>query len=237
MGTLLFSRGVPQRACLDELATSRPDLVGAIHREYVEAGADLIQTATFGANRRRLEPFGLGDRVREFNRRAAQVAREARDVAGRNVLVGGSIGPLGRSTGDLEAWSDSAIRGVFREQIDALLEGGVDLFVIETFGTLEHLLIAVDEARSASQLPIVAEMTFGEELIAADGTTPELGASALIAAGVDAFGVNCGAGPFASLEAVQRMKAVPHPHGRGLAHAECRPAASCRRPVRLCRRS
>src|SRR6476469_3498651 len=89
MGTLLFSRGIPQRACLDELATSRPELIGSIHREYVEAGADLIETATFGANRTRLAPFGLADRVHAFNRRAVQVAREARDVAGRDVLVGG----------------------------------------------------------------------------------------------------------------------------------------------------
>ena len=89
MGTLLFSRGIPQRACLDELPTTRPDLIGSVHREYIDAGADLIETATFGANRHRLEAYGLGNRAHAFNRRAAQVAREARDVSGRDVLVAG----------------------------------------------------------------------------------------------------------------------------------------------------
>ena len=96
MGTLLFSRGIPQRACLDELATTRPDLVAALHREYLDAGADLIETLTFGANRFRLDAYGLADEAGRFNRRAAQVAREARDVSGRDAWVGGSIGPLGR---------------------------------------------------------------------------------------------------------------------------------------------
>jgi methionine synthase I (cobalamin-dependent)/5,10-methylenetetrahydrofolate reductase len=207
MGTLLFSRGVPQRACLDELATSRPDLIGAIHREYVEAGADLIETATFGANRIRLQEYGFAGSVVAFNRRATQVAREARDVAGRDVLVAGSIGPLGPPTGEVADATDAAVRAVFREQIEALLEGGVDLFVVETFGNLDHLASVVSEIRAASRLPVIAEMTFGEELIAADGTTPEQAAEALLAADVDAFGVNCGAGPFACLEAARRMVA------------------------------
>ncbi len=207
MGTLLFSRGIPQRACLDELATTRPDLIGAIHREYLDAGADLIETATFGANRRRLEEYGLADRVGRLNRRAAQVAREARDVSGRDVLVGGSIGPLGPPTGEVDGASPAAVRSIFREQIEGLLEGGVDLFVLETFGNLGHLLLAVEEARRASDLPIMAEMTFGEELVAADGTTPEDAARALLAADVDVFGVNCGAGPYACLAALERMTA------------------------------
>jgi len=101
MGTLLFSRGVPQRACLDELPTTRPDLVGAIHREYLEAGAELIETVTFGANRHRLAAFGLAAAAGRFNRRAAQVARDARDVAGREALVAGSVGPLGAPTREL----------------------------------------------------------------------------------------------------------------------------------------
>jgi methionine synthase I (cobalamin-dependent)/5,10-methylenetetrahydrofolate reductase len=210
MGTLLFSRGVPQRTCLDELATTRPDLIGAIHREYLEAGADLIETATFGANRLRLGAHGLAHRAHAFNRRAAQVAREARDVSGRDVLVGGSIGPLGAATRELASHDEGAVRAVFREQIEGLLEGGVDLFVIESFWDLGHLRLAIDEARRAADLPILAEMTFGEELVAADGTTPEAAAATLTAAGVDAIGVNCGAGPFACLEAVERIgRAAP----------------------------
>ncbi len=205
MGTLLFSRGIPQRACLDELPTTRPDLIGSIHREYIDAGADLIETATFGANRHRLEAYGLGNQAQTLNRRAAQVAREARDVSGRDVLVGGSIGPLGAPTRELETRTAVSIRRAFREQIDGLLEGGVDLFVFETFGTLEHLLLGIEEARRAADLPILAEMTFGEELIALDGTTPAEAATALAAAGVEAMGVNCGAGPYACLDALTAM--------------------------------
>ena len=206
MGTLLFSRGVPQRACLDELVASRPDLIGAIHREYIEAGADLIETATFGANRFRLAGYGLAGETARLNRRGAQVAREARDVGGRDVLVAGSIGPLGGPTRELASHDERAIRAAFREQIDGLLEGGVDLFVVETSSELLHLRLAIDEARgAAADLPIVAEMTFGEELVATDGTTPEAAAEALAEAGVDALGVNCGAGPFGCLEALDRM--------------------------------
>jgi len=204
-GTLLFSRGIPQRACLDELVISRPDLVGTIHREYLDAGADIVETATFGANRVRLAGWGLGEIAARLNRRAAQLAREARDVAGRDALVAGSIGPLGRpSHGDLGV-GDAAARAVFREQLDGLLEGGVDLLVLETFHDLDQLLLAIGEARAATGLPIIASMTFGEELGLADGRTPEAAAAALAGAGVDVIGVNCGVGPSASLDALGRM--------------------------------
>jgi len=204
-GTLLFSRGIPQRACLDELVLSRPDLVGTIHREYLDAGADIVETATFGANRVRLAGWGLGDIAARLNRRAAQLAREARDVAGRDALVAGSIGPLGRPAhGDLGV-GDAAARAVFREQLDGLLEGGVDLLVLETFHDLDQLLLAIGEARAATGLPIVASMTFGEELGLADGRTPEEAAAVLAGAGVDVIGVNCGVGPSASLDALGRM--------------------------------
>ncbi len=205
MGTLLFSRGLPQRACLDELAATRPDLIGAIHREYLEAGADLIETASFGANRLRLAAFGLADEAHRFSRRSAQVAREARDVSGREALVGGSIGPLGAPTRELVHLDDGRVRAAYREQIDGLLEGGIDAFVIETHVDLRQLLLAVDEARRAADLPIVAELTFGEDLTLPDGTTPEAAARALVAAGVDAVGVNCGVGPQACLDAIEAM--------------------------------
>ena len=205
-GTLLFSRGIPQRSCLDELATTRPDLVGSIHREYIAAGADVIETGTFGANRHRLATYGLADSAHRFNRRAAQVAREARDVAGRDVLVGGSVGPLGAPTRELLNMDDAFVRSVFREQIDGLLEGGVDAFVLETFVDLRHLLLAIDEVRRATaDLPILADLTFGEDLALADGTTPETAAAALFAADVDVIGVNCGVGPQACLEALRGM--------------------------------
>jgi len=205
LGTLLFSRGIPQRACLDELATTRPDLIGSVHREYLEAGAELIETSSFGANRFRLAEYGLAPQAHRFARRAAQVAREARDVAGRDALVGGSIGPLGHPTRDLLHLDDAAIRAAYREQIDGLLEGGADVLVIETHMDLGHLLLAVEEARAAADLPVLAQLTFGDELALPDGTTPETAARALADAGVDALGVNCGVGPQACLDALEAM--------------------------------
>jgi len=204
MGTLLFSRGIPQRACLDELPTIRPDMIGTIHREYLEAGAEIIETATFGANRIRLAQYGLATAAHRLNRRAAQVAREARDVAGLDALVAGSIGPLGGPTHAPERPDPGLVRAAFREQIEGLLEGGVDVLWMETFSDLETLLIAVEEARRAADLPVVTSLTFGEELALIDGTTPEAAASVLIAAGVDALGVNCGVGPEACLDALER---------------------------------
>ncbi|TMC65771.1 MAG: bifunctional homocysteine S-methyltransferase/methylenetetrahydrofolate reductase [Chloroflexi bacterium] len=205
MGTLLFSRGLPQRACLDELATTRPDLIGSIHREYLEAGADLIETASFGANRIRLAAYGLAHEAHRFSRRSAQVAREARDVSGREALVGGSVGPLGAPTRELVHLDDARVRTAYREQLEGLLEGGIDVFVIETHVDLRHLLLAVEEARRAADLPILAELTFGEDLTLPDGTTPEAAARALAAVSVDAIGVNCGVGPQACLDAVEAM--------------------------------
>jgi homocysteine S-methyltransferase len=211
MGTLLFSRGIPQRACLDELASTRPDLIGAIHREYMEAGSQLIETASFGANRFRLATYGLAGDAHRFSRRAAQVAREARDVGGRDVLVGGSIGPLGAPTRELVHLDDARVRAAYREQIDGLLEGGIDVFVIETHVDLRHLLLAIDEARTASGLPVIAELTFGEELTLPDGTTAEVAAGALVDAGVDTIGVNCGVGPQTCIEAITSMGPLPVP--------------------------
>ena len=205
MGTLLFSRGVPQRSSLDELVQSHPDLIGAIHREYIGAGADVIETCTFGANRFRLAPFGLAGRAAALNRRAAQVAREARDVAGRDVLVAGSVGPIGAPIHGPERLPEAGVRAAYREQIEALLEGGADLLILETASDLEELLLAVEEARALSDLPVLASMTFGEDLAAMDGTSPAAAASALAAAGVDAFGVNCGVGPEVCLEALAGM--------------------------------
>ena len=205
MGTLMYGRGVPQRACLDELAAIQPELVGAAHREYLEAGAELIETLTLGANRLRLDAFGLATETRRLNRRAAQVAREAREIAGRDALVGGSIGPLGVPTRNVAHPRETEVRDVFREQLEGLLEGGIDLVVLETFNDLAHLLLAVEEARATTGLPILASLTFGDDLVLADGTSPGAAAAALTAAGVDVIGVNCGVGPVACLDALERM--------------------------------
>jgi homocysteine S-methyltransferase len=205
MGTLLFSRGVPQRSSLDELVETRPELIGAIHREYIDAGADAVETNTFGANRIRLAPFGLAARAGRLNRRGAQLAREARDVAGREVLIAGSIGPLGAAVRGPDRPKRADAEAAFREQVEGLLEGGVDLLVFETFSDLEDLLTGVEVGRALSDLPIVAEMTFGEDLVAIDGTTPQTAATALATAGVDAVGVNCGVGPIVCVDAVGQM--------------------------------
>ena len=205
MGTLVYSRGVPQSACLDELAASRPQLVGAAHREYLEAGAELIETLSLGANRRRLAVFGLEGDVTRLTRRAAQVAREAREVSGRDALVGGSVGPLAPPNRGGGGLSEAAVRAMFREQLDGLLEGGIDVVVLETFSDLDQLLIALDEARSAADLPVIASLTFGEDLTLADGINPERAAGLLASAGADVVGVNCGVGPSSSIDALQAM--------------------------------
>ena len=205
MGTLMFSRGVPQGACLDELAASRPDLVSAAHREYLEAGAELIETLSLGANRRRLALYGLEHDVGRLNRRAAQVAREAREVSGREAFVGGSIGPIAPPSRSATRPREQSARAIFREHIDGLLEGGADVLILETFSDLDQLLLAIDEARQAADVPVIASLTFGEDLALADGTSPERAWAALVAAGVDVVGVNCGAGPSASIDAIERM--------------------------------
>ena len=207
LGTLLFSRGVPQRDSLEELVITHPEMVGAAHREYLEAGAGLIETLSFGANRHRLAAWGLEGQVGAINRRAAQLAREAREVSGRDTLVGGSVGPLGSPARGGPVLSEAAARAAFREQIEGLLEGGADLIVLETFSDLEQLLLAVEEARRASDVPVIASLTVGEELLLADGSSPAAAAEALTRAGADAVGVNCGAGPVACLDALEAMGA------------------------------
>jgi methionine synthase / methylenetetrahydrofolate reductase (NADH) len=203
MGTLLYSRGARQGSCLEELVLTRPELVSTIHLEYAEAGADAIQTDTFGSNRMRLADFGLEKLAGGLNRRAAQLAREARETSGREVLIAGSVGPLGSRGGQRP--HPGIGRAAFREQIEGLLEGGVDLLVLETFDRLEMLLWAVEEARRACDLPVIAQMTFGEVPGAGEGTTPEAAVAALTAASVDAAGVNCGFGPLACLESLAHM--------------------------------
>ena len=144
MGTLLFSRGVPQRACLEELVTSHPEMVGAAHREYLEAGAELIETLSFGANRHRLAAWGLEGQVGALNRRAAQLAREAREVSGRDALSAVRSGRSGRRHTAARSIAEAAARATFREQIEGLLEGGADLIVLEIFSDLDQLVLAVD---------------------------------------------------------------------------------------------
>ena len=205
MGSLLFSRGVPQRASLDELVLSRPDLVTAVHREYIAAGAEAIETDTFSANRVHLGLLGLADRTTAINRRAAQLAREAREVSGRDVLVAGSIGPVSSPLHGPSHLSDRVAGSSATEQLEGLLEGGIDLVMIETASDVGHLLAAVEAARRACDLPILASLSFDEDLLVADGHSAAEAAAALHAAGVDALGVNCGSGPIAGIDVLEQM--------------------------------
>ena len=208
MGTLLYSRGTPQRASLDELVLSRPDVVSAVHREYIAAGAEIIETDSFTASRRHLGPLGLADRTGQINRRAAQLAREAREVSGVDVLVAGSIGPVSSPLhGPGHVSPDVAAESV-TEQLESLLEGGIDIVQLETASDLEHLLASVEAARRLSDLPVVASLTFGEDLSMADGTEAAVAAAALREADVDVIGVNCGSGPIAAVDAAEAMVAA-----------------------------
>jgi homocysteine S-methyltransferase len=205
MGTLLYSRGTPQRASLDELVLSRPEVVGAVHREYISAGADIIETDTFTASRHHLAPLGLADRTGHINRRAAQIAREAREVSGVEVLVAGSIGPVSSPLHGPAHLSAQEAAASVTEQLESLLEGGIDLVQLETASDLEHLLASVEAVRGLCDLPLVASATFGEDLHMADGTDPAAAAAALRAAGVDVIGVNCGSGPIAGVDVLGGM--------------------------------
>jgi methionine synthase I (cobalamin-dependent) len=163
MGTQLYAHGIPFQRCFDELCLSEPELIQRIHREYILAGAEIIQTNTYGANRFKLASYGLEDKVRDINFRAVKIAREAREETGQPVFLAGSIGPIAQQPDLLGRVALEEARAAFREQIEALLEAGADLLVLETFSALSELAEAVRAAQEACALPIVAEMTFTEE--------------------------------------------------------------------------
>ncbi|MDO8794394.1 MAG: bifunctional homocysteine S-methyltransferase/methylenetetrahydrofolate reductase [Vicinamibacterales bacterium] len=205
MGTMLYAKGIFVNRCFDALNLTEPDLVSGVHREYVRAGADVIETNTFGANRLKLRGFGLADKLREINVEGARLARSA---ARGQAFVAGAIGPLGVR---IEPWGKTGVdeaEAFFREQVDALLEGGVDLFVLETFRDLSEMGAAIRAVRAACALPVVAQMTIEEDGNSLDGTPPEEFAPALEALGADVLGVNCSIGPAPMLETVERIAAV-----------------------------
>ena len=221
MGTMLYAAGAALDESFDALNLSRPELVAATHRAYLEAGADLIETNTFGANRYRLEHFGLGERVREINKRGVRLAREAREIAGRPALIAGSMGPTARTLAPFGTTDPDEVRSIYGEQVEALLEGGVDLLMIETIGNLEEMVQAVRAAREASDLPVVALMTFAEDGRSIGGNTPEEVVERLVGLGVTALGANCSVGP-------QRMLPTVAAMGRRLAEmGEDAPALAC----------
>ncbi|BAH37600.1 MAG TPA: bifunctional homocysteine S-methyltransferase/methylenetetrahydrofolate reductase [Gemmatimonas aurantiaca] len=206
MGTMLYARGVFINLCYDELALRSPELVRDIHAAYVKAGAEVVETNTFGANRPKLSQYGLESQVALINRRAAELAREA---AGEHRLVAGAVGPLGVRLEPYGPTSREEAGRHFAEQMQALLEGGADCFVLETFGDLDELQQAVLAARAVdARVPVIAQATIGQDLRTAFGATPEDVAVALDRWGVDIIGLNCSIGPQTILEAIERMAAV-----------------------------
>lgn len=211
MGTLLYAKGVFINKCYDELNLTQPDMIRSIHQEYLNAGAEIIETNTFGGNSFRLGRHGLADKVNEVNRRGAELAREAADAfnlkQATEVLVAGSIGPLGLRIEPLGKTSREEARASFRDQITALVAGGVDLLMLETFGYLEELHQAVLAAREiAPDMPLVAQVTIDEDGNCLDGASPETFTSKLNDWGVDVIGCNCSVGPVAMLEAIERIR-------------------------------
>lgn len=207
MGTLLYAKGIFINRCYDELNLSQPDLIRGLHREYLQAGAEIIETNTFGANSFRLARHSMTDRVRDINLAGARVAREA--AKSFDVWVAGSVGPLGIRIEPLGKTSFEEARNAFREQIAALVEAGVDLLMLETFGYLEELHQAILAARDVNpKIPVVAQVTIDEDGNCLDGATPETFAPRLAEWGADVIGCNCSVGPVAMLDAIERVRAV-----------------------------
>jgi methionine synthase / methylenetetrahydrofolate reductase(NADPH) len=206
MGSLLHESVGPQR-CFDELNASEPEAVFRVHQSYIEAGAQIIETNTFGANRFKLEPLGLGDDVQRLNSRGVKIAREARESASREVLIAGSIGPLGIGVQARHPEPDE-IFNIFHEQALALEERGIDLFCLETFTYIEDLLLAIDAIRSFSGLPIIAQLTYSEEGTAYGDLRPADAAAQLKNKNVQVIGANCTLGPQALLPILGELASV-----------------------------
>lgn len=205
MGTLLYSKGIFLNVCYDELNLRQPDVIRDVHREYVRAGAELIETNTFGANPIKLAHHGLAAETEAINEAAARLAREA---AGDRAAVVGAIGPLGIRIEPFGETSVQEARAAFARQVTGLLAGGVDGFLLETFSDVEELRAAVDAVHGLSDLPIIAQMTVGEDGRTQYGTAPSTFGPAIAAMGVDVIGVNCSVGPHGVLEAIEHLARV-----------------------------
>src|ERR1700741_4682061 len=206
MGSMLYETLGSVR-CFDELNTTEPEAVFRVHQAYIEAGAQMIETNTFGANRFKLAPLGLGGQVQRLNGRGVKIAREAREAATREVLIAGSIGPLGIGVQARHPEPDE-ILGIFREQALALEERGVDLYILETFSYIEEILLAIDAIRAFSGLPIVAQLTYSEEGTIFGDLRPGSVAALLKNKNVQVIGANCTLGPQALLPILQELAGV-----------------------------
>ncbi len=208
MGTMLYNRGVSFDRCFDALNLTEREIVFGIHQDYIRAGAQLIETNTFGGNGARLATHGLEGKVRDINFNGARIAREARDVMGADVLVAGSVGPLGKNLAPIGQVTIDQAHRYFAEQVQALLEGGVDLFIVETISDPSEMQAAVTAIRSLTTMPIVAQMTFTEEGMTLTGRSPEEIGTILDDLPVDVIGANCSVGPQGMLEVVSRLAKV-----------------------------
>jgi methionine synthase / methylenetetrahydrofolate reductase (NADH) len=217
MGSMLHEAVGPQR-CFDELNSTEPEAVFRVQQAYIEAGAQIIETNTFGANRFKLSPHGLADEVQRLNSRGVKIAREARESASREVLIAGSIGPLGQGVQSRHPTPDE-IRDVFYEQALALEERGVDLYCLETFSYLDELLIAIDAIRSFSGLPIIAQLTYSEEGTTHGDVRPTDAAAQLKNKNVQVIGANCTLGPQALLPILQELTSIDDLRVSGMPNA------------------
>ena len=211
MGTLLYAKGIFINRCYDELNLSQPDLIRGIHQDYLNAGAEVIESNTFGANSFRLGRHGFADKVREINLAGAQLARDVvhKKESQQEFFVAGSVGPLGVRIEPLGKTSLQEAQAAFREQISALAEGGIDVVFLETFGALEEIHQAILAARDVDKdLPVVAMVTIDEDGNCLDGASPETFGAKLTEWGADVLGCNCSVGPVAMLEAVERVRRV-----------------------------
>ena len=207
MGTMLYAKGIFINRCYDELNLSAPQMVKEIHQEYVKAGAEIIESNTFGSNRVRLTAFGFAEKLKAINQAGVRLAREA---AGERAYVAGAMGPLGTKIEPLGPMSFAETREVFKEQAEALVGAGIDLIVLETFSDLSELREAIFAAREVAgpDMVIVAQVTVDDEGLLLDGTTTETFTRKLSEWPVDVIGVNCSAGPKVALETIEKM--LPH---------------------------
>ena len=209
MGSLIYQTlGYPPALCIEHTPLTHPEMVLQIHLGYIAAGAELIQAHSYGANRVRLAPYGLADKAVAINSQAVKLAREAKEISGKDVLIAGSISPLellGYSTETIDAEARHLITEVVQEQARALEGRGVDLFILETYPSLAELTVTIEAVRALSSLPIIAQMTFADEGKTWTGVTPQQAAMHLRGLGVDVIGLNCGVGPLTALEVLRAL--------------------------------
>ena len=205
MGTMLYSRGIYINRCYDELNLTNADLVLNVHRDYVKAGADIVESNTYGANRVKLAGYGLEDKIADINRAGVRLAREA---AGQRAYVAGAMGPLGIRIEPYGPTSTEEARAIFSEQAAALVDGGVDVLVLETFSDVSEIQQGILAIRAVCDLPIIAQVTIQNDGNTSYGTAPEVFTKQLDEWGADVIGLNCSVGPHTMLEAIEKMRLV-----------------------------